>query len=712
MIEAMKNLFNSKPQDVQEAIQPIKIMQNIFIEHEELCRPILHNLAVSFITYYYDASAVQGTQFGEEVSIQAEKLIENIADYFQIVLDSFRNEIVNSDKIDKMKIMRMIKFIAQKFLAKETNNPMRRSNYHRITIMGILSQLNTINLSDIHNLQSKELSLLKFGSHTLTLLLEPLNQLTAANEQVMLEVCGDETFVGNLAGFIDSIAKMLKSYSRENDHVDLGPFQVILQDLMKFTIQSFEYTQILQPLPSGEIPEWLIQTFQGVKSENDLMSELCLDSCIKIFEIFVNLPLEPEGCYNNIWNRIKLETFSPELKNKIGFDLLRDIIVICFNKLEMRETKKVVYTNQVVNYLLLLSKYGLDLIDNYVEQELTSQKLDKSVVCYRQCIKFWQMTEEQTGEDIDSIRHRLAFKMLAFVDHENPLLRYSAKNWLYTNIRYFHNILDVIYISILHDTEWTFKDEVSYAGEYPTEKVTECIKHLKNMLIVLGNNFCEYITSSKIRPKIAALLPKLGEKKLSAASNINYLDLLAVICLRYIEGHVKEDGTSFQVKNLSVKATACEFLELILSKHPLEEPIAQISFYLLDPLAHVLKTAVDHDESSILIQILSVLSVILFNSRFQNDKKFREKYFAFMQKKSFLATLIQGLSSSHLYIVIEFKDFINSLITVAAEHLLHPVLTDMVSSILQGYYELISANNARYLNRLRKSDKGSDPTKK
>lgn len=342
MIDAMKNLFNSKPHDVHEAIQPIKIMQNIFIEHEELCRPILHNLAVSFITYYYDASAVQGTQFGEEVSLQAEKLIENIADYFQIVLDSFTNEIVNSDKIDKMKIMRMIKFIAQKFLAKETTNPVRRSNYHRITLMGILSQMQGIDLTVIHSLPSKELSLLKFGSHTLTLLLEPLAQLTATNEQVMLEVCGDETFVGGLAGFIENIAKMLRSYSRENDHVDLAAYQVILQDLMRFTIRSFEYTQILQPLPPGELPDWLIQTFQGLKSDNQLMAELCLDSCIKIFEIFVDLPLEAEGRYNNIWNRIKLETFSPELKRKIEFDLLRDIVVICFNKLEMRETKKVV----------------------------------------------------------------------------------------------------------------------------------------------------------------------------------------------------------------------------------------------------------------------------------------------------------------------------------------------------------------------------------
>jgi hypothetical protein len=340
MINALKNLFDSKPSDVQEAIQPIKIMQNIFIEHDELCKPILQSLAVSFITYYYDASATQ-SQYGDEVSIQAEKLIENIADYFQIVLDSFRNEIVNSDTIDKMKIMRMIKFISQKFVSKENNNATRRSNYHRITIMGILSQISAINLSEIHNLNQKDLSNLRFGSHTLTLLLDPLLTLTATQENVLLTVCSDETFVGSLAGFIDNIAKMLKSYTRENDHVDLWPHYYMLQDILSFAIKSFEYTQVLQPLKAGELPDWLIHTFQGIKSKNGHLADICLEGCIKILEIFVTLKGDDNLSFNKLWKKIKDETFAPELKQKIGFDLLRTMVVICFNKLEMRETKKV-----------------------------------------------------------------------------------------------------------------------------------------------------------------------------------------------------------------------------------------------------------------------------------------------------------------------------------------------------------------------------------
>jgi len=706
MIEALKNLFKSTPADAQEAIQPIKIIQNIFIEHEELCQPILQSLAVSFITYYYDASSGQARSYGEEVSIQAEKLIDNIADNFQIVLDSFKNEIVNSDTLDKMKIMKMVKFIAQKFIAKETNNLIRRSSYHRLTISGILGQISGLDLTKLHVLTEKDLNHLRFGAHTLNLLLEPLNELVKGNESVLLEVCSDEAFVGAIASFIDGVSKMLRLYSKENHDIDLQPFYYIIQDLMNFTIDSFAFTQIHQPLPKGEIPEWLTHTYQGVKSPNLAIADICLESVIRIFEVFSRLAQEMPT-YNKIWYSIRETSLSKSINDMISFDLLKTLVVICFSKLDLRESRK------TINYLLLLSKFAIEVINEHVRSEFSNPNVEHNVVCFRQCIKFWQLTEDLIGPEIDVLRTSFSFKMLPFIDHENPLLRYSAKNWLSLALGRLHNILDVIFESLLINTEWKFSQSSSpvreatlreaslltlYEKEYPTDTVTKCIKHLKDMLIVMGDAFCTYITSTKVSQKLMLLINKLGEKKLTTSQGVNFLDLLAVICLRYIEGDVLDEGTDFHIRNLSVKATASEFLEMILSKYNSKDSIiAQICFYLLDPLSLVLKKAVERDESTILIQILSVLSVILFKSNLQAEKNYQEKYFHFVQKKSFLDTLIQGLSSKHLYIVIEFKDFLNSIVTVTAEYMRHPALTEIVSLILKGYYRLISANNAGFM---------------
>jgi len=706
MIEALKYLFKNKPSDVQEAIQPVKIMQNIFIEHEELGPPILRQLAVSFITYYYDACAGHGSQFSEEVSNISEKLIENIAENFQIVLESFKNEIVNSNKMDKMKIMKMIKFIAQRFISKETSGNNRKSNYYRTTIMGILSQLGGINMSNLHTLDENDISLLKFGSQTLNYLIIPLVEVASPNEQVLREVCGDEEFVGNLATFIDQVAKMLKIYSKESDQVDLTDYVYILQDLMNFVIYSFEFTQVLQPLAAGEIPEWLIQTYQGINSKNQVIVDITLESCVKILEIFAKIDPENVTTFNRIWERIRDETFSPELEKKIDFYLMRRMVIICFDKLDLRETKK------IIGYILLLSKYALDLIDQHVDEQLKRPNVEENIVCFRECTKFWKLTEAFKGDDIDAIRERFSYKLLPFFDHENPLMRHSAKGWLVSSIDYFYNILDVIFESMLMKTEWKFTNgEVLYLDEYPAEEVTRSIKHLKNMLIVLGNSFCEYISKTKLTPRICRLVPKVGEKKLlsgGGAQTINYLDLLAVICLRYIEGNVLESdseaGSSFYMRNLSVKATACEFLEMIVSKFPIKSIIGHISFYLLEPLSKVLSQAVSKDQSSNLIQILSVMTVILFNSNFQQEKEFQERYIQFLQNKTFLETLIRGLASKHAYVVTEFRNFLNSMIVVTSEHMRHPALTEIVSRVLQGYYELIKNNNDRFI-RIRKAPK-------
>ena len=64
------------------------------------------------------------------------------------------------------------------------------------------------------------------------------------------------------------------------------------------------------------------------------------------------------------------------------------MIIICFGKLDLRETKK------TISYLLLLSKYALDLIDQYVDGELTNPNVEQNVVCFRQCMKLWKLTEE------------------------------------------------------------------------------------------------------------------------------------------------------------------------------------------------------------------------------------------------------------------------------------------------------------------------------
>jgi hypothetical protein len=70
---------------------------------------------------------------------------------------------------------------------------------------------------------------------------------------------------------------------------------------------------------------------------------------------------------------------------------------------------------------------------------------------------------------------------------------------------------------------------------------------------------------------------------------MSYLDLLTIICLRYIQGQALESlSLKFQIENAAVNASACEFLELLITH--LEDPPLSLSLceYLMEPLLTIL----------------------------------------------------------------------------------------------------------------------------
>lgn len=70
---------------------------------------------------------------------------------------------------------------------------------------------------------------------------------------------------------------------------------------------------------------------------------------------------------------------------------------------------------------------------------------------------------------------------------------------------------------------------------------------------------------------------------------MSYLDLLIIICLRYIQGQALESlSLKFQVENAAVNASACEFMELLITH--LEDPPLCLALceYLMEPLLTIL----------------------------------------------------------------------------------------------------------------------------
>ncbi len=120
------------------------------------------------------------------------------------------------------------------------------------------------------------------------------------------------------------------------------------------------------------------------------------------------------------------------------------------------------------------------------------------------------------------------------------------------------------------------------------------------------------------------------------------MDLLVSVCLKYIEGQAIESlSVRFFVENASVNASACEFLELLITRLDDKEISQRITSYLIIPLLEVLKHAIINNDIVMQVQLLNLLKVILFNSDYKNLDILKTQA-AKTEKKKEIVSLLSG----------------------------------------------------------------------
>ena len=120
------------------------------------------------------------------------------------------------------------------------------------------------------------------------------------------------------------------------------------------------------------------------------------------------------------------------------------------------------------------------------------------------------------------------------------------------------------------------------------------------------------------------------------------MDLLISVCLKYIEGQAIESlSVRFFLENASVNASACEFLELLITRLDDKEISQRITTYLIGPVLQVLRHAIVNKDIVMQVQLLNLLKVILFNSDYKNLDILKTQA-AKNEKKKEIVSLLSG----------------------------------------------------------------------
>ena len=91
--------------------------------------------------------------------------------------------------------------------------------------------------------------------------------------------------------------------------------------------------------------------------------------------------------------------------------------------------------------------------------------------------------------------------MLDFLDHDNPMIRHTAKNWLLESIPNLHRILDPLFEVLVQSSNSFYTSEeqqIVFDKEYDTRRTNEAIKKLKSMLSSYSDLFLSYMQLTEL----------------------------------------------------------------------------------------------------------------------------------------------------------------------------------------------------------------------
>ena len=258
------------------------------------------------------------------------------------------------------------------------------------------------------------------------------------------------------------------------------------------------------------------------------------------------------------------------------------------------------FHEMAIRMLTELSDFVPDRVCESIVKTLSANTLTEKERAFQRFSTFWKLTTDSKYLIQYDITKVGLFKMLDFLDDDNPLIRHSAKSWLQDSIMNFHKILDTLFESLLSSTNWYSSDsgQFFYSNYYNIKEVAECFKRFKNILIAVSDLFMKYVTEVDVENRrVLELAQKLEDKDwLAKGKNFTYIKLLIITCLRYIQGQAL-DGikSTFIDENQSVNASACEFLSFLFKHIDNRELNVEATVYISHPLlitqAHALKNS-------------------------------------------------------------------------------------------------------------------------
>ncbi|EGR30936.1 n-terminal domain protein [Ichthyophthirius multifiliis] len=670
---------------------PLKIILNFFIEHELIIQFTLQKLTIPIIQHIYQYNKTP------DVIKTATRFLEHVKDYINLFLKGLSDYLLESIEQKKYEesllIVNLIYFLYQNLL-KPSEGILDQEKAHfclKETLSGLFEGICIID--------QQQQKLMETILRLISYLMERLAQVNNIKEEEIEK--NKDLLIKNDASFEKYQSIYYVNFTKNVENINNQKiFKLSSQNLIRGQKFIFEKNKKMIVLP-----EWFTCISQCIRLNNPSISLIAIESMI---EILISEKIDP--IYEQLKNLILEE--AKQSKNSYKNLLIQNN----YTKLTLEKLWSLLdfqhFYDKIIDLIVNFSLYFPHHFKEVVVNSFQTVQITQKESSIRRFATFWRLTANHQHhfvllQDLNKVG---LFIMLDFLDHENPLVRYAAKNWLIEGIPQFYRILDPLFEVLLQGNSSfyiTEQKQLFYTQIYETKRTNETLKKLKSILVITSNVFLKYISTivisgylNQIKNHFNSQMNNsnniLGFQESLVQKNdkkITYLDLLSFLCLKFIQGQVLESfSLKFQLENAAVNASSCEFLELLIVH--IEDPQLSINLceYLLEPLVKTLSHNVTNCDYVMQVQLLNLFKTIFFNSSYMNKNSkyvIKNKLTNILTSKVFLQSILKGLFTPISYVRGQFINFLNICIPLISSFVHHPVLTTIIKQIMQAYFQLI-----------------------
>ena len=695
LINALKGIFDIKKEDISfiQLKNNIKIIEQLISQQIQLSDDIIENISFNIISSVVN---YWRRELNEKEDIKDNEIITKVGNFFNKDksfiqwlwislaknLQEFNFE-EDQDIINTLnKLILPLKFV---LLYVDIKTIDLRLRYYFPIISNLLSIISKLVINDRESLKQTRqiifISLVFLRKLQTKIKDEKINITKTLNieedkislinnflipKDVSFESINKNEKISILTSLTESIIIYQNFYiSMLNILIDFQINDQITRNEMRMFKQSTELLIRLQEYANQDkIPDWIFKIESFIFKGKILLS---LESSNYILDIIMQNFEDNCNIYRKIQNNLTKDDIKDNIINEESLKKLMSVGQVKKNFLELLLSKlwlmlkDQTYQRKIIDLLIKIFQIDKDIFINMIISTFSFKEYQMDVEAINNFAQFWKLSNEYYEDLIIFKKGECILETLNYLDHENPLLRHLSKSWLNQTIKQFYKVVDPI-LSILLDINIIFEEKnkkLIFTKEYNTKNIIGAFRYMKNLILNVSgvNYFINNYPNASIL-SIDALKNTIDLKK------DNYLYLLIKISLRFIKGkYYDENNKIFQRDNYSVNATACEFLEFLLSYIGDKNQLLQIAIFIIESVVELLDEAIEIKDEVMQIQLLNLLKQLLFNTQSEHNKH-KEEITSLIMKSTLIDCLIKGIRIEYFFVRRNYIEFLEGILPI------------------------------------------------